>query len=121
MLCPLKLKYPQMIFVYMDDILITTTLDYDLHRRIVHKVLDTLKEHSFFLKPSKCAFKQQCIEYLGLVINGEKLRIESNKLKGIRDWPRKLTSVKQLHTTLGVLGYQRPFIPSFAQIAYPLT
>ena len=87
MLRPLKLKYPLMILVYMDDILIATTLDYDLHCRIVHEVLDTLEEHSFFLKPSKCAFEQQCIEYLGLVIDGEKLCIESNKLKGIRDWP----------------------------------
>ena len=56
-----------------------------------------------------------------MVIDGEKLRIESNKLKGIREWPRKLTSLKQLRTTLGILGYQRPFIPGFAQITYPLT
>ena len=32
---PLKLKYPYMIFVYMDDILIATPNDPALHRQIV--------------------------------------------------------------------------------------
>ena len=40
---PLKLKYPYMIFVYMDDILITTPNDPALHRQIVHDVLDLLE------------------------------------------------------------------------------
>jgi Reverse transcriptase (RNA-dependent DNA polymerase) len=30
--CPLKDKYPGMLFIYMDDILITTTDDLPLHR-----------------------------------------------------------------------------------------
>ena len=40
---PLKLKYPYMIFVYMDDILIATPNDPALHRQIVHDVLDLLE------------------------------------------------------------------------------
>ena len=30
-------------------------------------------------------------------------------------------NVKQLRSTLGVLGYQCPFIPGFASLAHPLT
>ena len=41
-------------------------------------------------------------------------------MAGIRDWPRQLKDVKQVHSTLGVLGYQRPFIKNFAAIARPL-
>jgi Reverse transcriptase (RNA-dependent DNA polymerase) len=32
-------KYLGMVFVYMDDILVVTTMDKALHRQIVHKVL----------------------------------------------------------------------------------
>jgi len=39
---------------------------------------------------------------------------------GISEWPRTLTSVRQVQKTMGVLGYQRPFIPGFAAIARPI-
>jgi RNase H-like domain found in reverse transcriptase len=49
------------------------------------------------------------------------IRIDPTKQNGLAAWPRRLTSVKQVHSTLGVLGYQRPFIRGFAQLARPLT
>jgi Reverse transcriptase (RNA-dependent DNA polymerase) len=61
-------KYPGMIFIYMDDILMATIKDYNLHRQLVHEVLDLLEEESFFLKPAKCKFEQQSIDYLGIVV-----------------------------------------------------
>jgi Reverse transcriptase (RNA-dependent DNA polymerase) len=64
----LRNKYPGMIFVYMDDILIAMTKDYALHRQVVHEVLETLEKESFFLKPAKCKFEQESIDYLGIVV-----------------------------------------------------
>ena len=93
---PLKLKYPYMIFVYMDDILIATPNDPALHRQIVHDVLDLLEQESFFLKPQKCAFEQSRVEYLGLLLDGETLRIDPSKIAGIAKWPRVLKSVKEV-------------------------
>jgi hypothetical protein len=49
-------KYPRCIFVYMDDILITTPDDEELHAAIVNEVLDMLAVEDFFLKLSKCSF-----------------------------------------------------------------
>jgi RNase H-like domain found in reverse transcriptase/Reverse transcriptase (RNA-dependent DNA polymerase) len=117
----LKDKYPGMVFVYMDDILITTIKDYVLHRQLVHEVLDILEEESFFLKPAKCKFKQESIDYLGIVVTKGTVRIDPTKQNGLAAWPRRLTSVKQVHSTLGVLGYQRPFICGFAHLARPIT
>jgi RNase H-like domain found in reverse transcriptase/Reverse transcriptase (RNA-dependent DNA polymerase) len=117
----LRNKYPGMIFVYMDDILITTTKDYTLHRQVVHEVLETLERESFFLKPAKCKFEQESIDYLGIVVTKGTIRIDPTKQNGLAAWPRRLTSVKQVCSTLGVLGYQRPFIRGFAQLARPLT
>jgi Reverse transcriptase (RNA-dependent DNA polymerase)/RNase H-like domain found in reverse transcriptase len=114
-------KYPSMIFVYMDDILIAMPKDYVLHRQLVHEVLEVLEEESFFLKLAKCKFKQESIDYLGIVVMKGTVRIDPTKQNGLAAWPCRLTSVKQVHSTLGVLGYQRPFIRGFTQLARPLT
>jgi Reverse transcriptase (RNA-dependent DNA polymerase) len=113
----LRNQYPGMVFVYMDDILIATIDDLPLHRRIVHEVLDLLEKESFFLKPSKCKFEQKSINYLGIVVRDRKVRIDPTKQNGLAAWPQTLSLVKQVHSTLGVLGYQRPFIPGFAHLA----
>ena len=52
----LKNKYPGCIFVYMDDILIVTPDDEELHMEIVNVVLKMLAVKDFFLKLSKCSF-----------------------------------------------------------------
>jgi len=114
-------KYPTELFVYMDDILIATGGDLLQHQQIVHEVLDLLEEESYFLKPSKCVFEQPQIEYLGIIVNGDHIKIDPVKADGLRDWPRDLKTLKEVRSALGVLGYQRPFIPNFANIAQPLT
>ena len=114
-------KYPTELFVYMDDILIATKDNTPQHCKIVNTVLLLLSKESYFLWPSKCVFEQQHIEYLGIVIDGDKLSIDPTKADSIWDWPRILKTVKEVHSVLGVLGYQRPFIPNYADIAWPLT
>lgn len=114
-------KYPTELFVYMDDILIATQNDLTHHRQIVDEVFKLLACESYFLRPSKCVFEQACIEYLRLVVDGGQLTIDPMKANGLKNWPSKLTKVKQVRSVLGVLGYQRAFIPNYATIAKPLT
>jgi RNase H-like domain found in reverse transcriptase len=109
-----------MLFVYMDDILIATADDFPLHRHIVHDVLDLLEAESFFLKPSKCKFEHSSIDYLGIVVSNGAISIDPTKHDRLATWPEQLATVKQVHSTLGVFGYQRPFIRGFADIAKPL-
>ncbi len=45
----MKMCYPTKLFIYMDDILITTNNNHTRHRQIVHEVLDKLEEESYFL------------------------------------------------------------------------
>jgi Reverse transcriptase (RNA-dependent DNA polymerase) len=110
-------KYPGMVFVYMDDILIITSMNHALHRKIVYQVLELLEEESFFLKPSKCKFKQTTIDYLGIVVSKETVRIDPTRQNSIAAWLRWLTSIKQVRSMLGMLGYQCPFIPGFTHLA----
>ena len=110
-----------MIHAYMDDILISTPHDLTLHRRIVHDVLNALEAASFYLQVAKCVFEATHIEYLGLLIDGNTLKIDPTKLKGIQEWPETLKTLKQVWSFLGVVGYHRPWIEGFAHIACPLT
>jgi len=63
---------------------------------------------------------QPQITLLGWLVTGEGLCIDPSKVTGISEWPRTLTSVRQVQKTMGVLGYQRPFIHDFAKIAKPI-
>ncbi len=113
----MKMHYPTELFIYMDDILIATSDNPICHRQIVHEVLDKLEEESYFLQLAKCEFKKEKVNYLGVVISQERIHIDPIKVEGLRNWPRKLSTLKQVRSTLGILGYQRPFILGFAHIA----
>ena len=47
--------------------------------------------------------------------------MDPSKAAGLSLWLWTLKNIKELRRTLGVLGYQRPFIRGYAQIAKPLT
>lgn len=83
-------------------------------------MLELLAQESYFLRPSKCKFEKTHIKYLGLVVDGETLTIDPKKVDGLHNWPQELKTVKEVRSVLGVLGYQRPFIPHYADIARPL-
>ena len=110
-----------MVQAYMDDILISTPLGLELHRKIVHDILDTLEATSFYLQVTKCIFEVTCIEYLGLLIDGETLQIDPTKLKGIQEWPENLKTLKEVWSFLGVVGYHCPWIEELTYITQPLT
>ena len=70
----------------MDDILLfTSTLEE--HHRVVLEVLATLQRYKLFLKPEKCKFEQTQIEYLGLVISENRVKMDPVKIKGVKEWP----------------------------------
>jgi RNase H-like domain found in reverse transcriptase/Reverse transcriptase (RNA-dependent DNA polymerase) len=118
---PVYNKYPDCCFGYMDDFLIATKNDLAFHQEVVCAVLQQLEEHSLFLKLSKCEFEQPAIEYLGVYVKDGTIHIDPMKRNGLADWPCCLSTVKQVRSTLGILSYQRPFIPHFAHITKPLT
>ena len=47
--------------------------------------------------------------------------MDLKKADRLHNWPHTLSTVKEVRSVLGVLGYQRPFIPHYADIARPLT
>jgi hypothetical protein len=82
-------------------------------------VLDILKQHDLYLKPEKCAFEQEEIDYLGVIVGQGTLKMDPKKIQGIADWspPTMVTKVWQF---LGFTGYYCYFIPNYSKIARPL-
>ena len=112
----LKNKYPGCIFVYMDDILIATPDDEELHVEIVNAVLDMLAAEDFFLKLSKCSFHQRTVDYLGIRIEGGIICIDPTKCNGLATWKEVLDDMHDVRSTLGLFGYNCPFIKGYAHI-----
>lgn len=85
MLHPLLLKYHHNLFDYINDLLITTTSNLELHHKITDDLLNLFTQESYFLGPAKCEFKRTHVKYLGLVVDGETLTIDPKKADGLHN------------------------------------
>ena len=59
------------LIIYMDDILIFSIDTNDHHKR-TKQILELLEENHLFLKPSKCTFDADEVEYLGMTAGKHK-------------------------------------------------
>jgi hypothetical protein len=84
---------------YMDDILIAATTKEELEERTL-RVLEKLEKNDLYLKPEKCEFCKEEIEYLGFIIAEGKIMMDPKKVAGIADWPVP-TTLRQLRSFLG--------------------
>ena len=115
------------LLVYMDDIAIHSKKcpmemeeqHHQWHKIYVHHVLDKLEKHDLYLKPEKCAFEKDKIDYLGVIIGNSTVKMDPLKLKGVVDWP-KLKMPTEIRQFLGFTGYYQYFILKYSKIAQPL-
>jgi hypothetical protein len=68
------------VAAYLDGIMIYTQRGTN-HTAAVTGVLEILGRHNLWLKPEKCEFSRPEVEYLGLVISCNWIRMDSNKFK----------------------------------------
>lgn len=107
------------VLVFFDDILIYSST-WPMHLSHLESVLQTLQQHSLFVKFSKCSFGLLEVEYLGHIVSGSGVSMDKSKIQAVLDWSRPM-NIKQLRGFLGLTGYYRKFIRSYAAIALPLT
>jgi hypothetical protein len=88
------------VMVFMDDILIYSHTLHE-HELLLQQVFQTLNQHKFFIKRTKCTFAQSSIEYLGHVISAQGVSTEPSKVAAVKNWPIP-KNVKQLRGFLGL-------------------
>jgi len=76
------------------------------HDEIVAEVIRRLEENDLYVKPEKCKWKVREVEFLGVIIGLEEIKMEKEKVKGVLEW---LTPkcVKDVQKFLGLANYYR--------------
>ena len=107
------------LVVHIDDLLVFSKDD-ESHHRHLETVLQRLKEHEFYVSPKKCEFFKEEMDFLGLLIGKNGIKVNPKKVEILRTWP-KPSSITDLSSFLGLLQFFRRFIPNFCEVAAPLT
>ena len=107
------------VVVYMDDIAVYGATKEEVRKKFI-EVLELLRQNSLYLKPSKCFFYVESINFLGYVVSEKGLEMQSAKVEAVRDWPVP-TDVKGIQRFLGFANFYRKFIQDYAKLTKPLT
>ena len=106
------------VAVFIDDVIVGTEME-EGHDELVAEVIKRLEENDLYVKPEKCKWKVREVEFLGVIIGPEGIKMEKEKVKGILEWPTP-KCVKDVQKFLGLANYYRRFIEGFATVARPL-
>ena len=106
------------VVVYIDDILILGK-SFEEHLHLVERVLATLSEYGMKIKLHKCEWFKTEVQFLGHIVNRNGVRKCPEYVESVRSFPKPET-VKQLRSFLGLVNFQRKFIPNCSLISKPL-
>ena len=81
--------------------------------------LKKLKHHGFTLRADKCKFFRTKVKLLGHMVTGQGVAPCPEITNKVEEF-RNFTTVKQMQSFLGLVGYYRQYIPAFAQVTTPL-
>jgi hypothetical protein len=91
--------------------------DHEEHLRLV---LQKLRNNQFYAKYGKCEFWIDEVPFLGYIIFNGGIPMDPAKVKEIVAWSIP-TTVTEIRSFWGLVGYYRRFIEGFSKIAKPMT
>ena len=107
------------LVIYLDDLLIFSKSS-ECHIKHVSIVLQKLLDNSLYLKPEKCSFHADRVEFLGYEISPNGVSMSPSKISSIREWPIP-RSIKEVQAFLGFANFYRRFVPKYSHVTNPLT
>ena len=107
------------VVIYIDDVLMMSTTFED-HLLLVEKVLATLSNAGMKIKLNKCQWFNSEVTFLGHIVGKEGLRKADQYIADVQKFAKPDT-VKDLRSFLGLVNFQRKFIPNCSMLSRPLT
>ena len=104
--------------VYLDDIIILGK-DFNDHFSNIQSVFQRIRDAGLKLKPTKCMFFQEKVDYLGHIVSRSGVSVDPTKVDKIKNWPMPKTS-REVQQYLGLANYYQRFVKGFSDIARPL-
>ena len=104
---------------YWDDILVHSST-WEEHLEALTKLFKRLAQANMTIRPSKCIFGVENVEFLGHQLHQGLIGLNEDNVNKIKSAPRP-TNKKQVCSLMGLAGYYRDFIPTFALITAPLS
>ena len=93
------------VVVYIDDLMIfMKTENQAEHNKIVLEVLRRLEENDLFVKPEKCTFRATEVDFLGMIVRCDRIKMDQEKVKAILEWPEP-KMVKGVRSFLGLANF----------------
>jgi len=74
------------VAAFINDVIVGTETEKG-HDELVAEVIRRLEENDLYVKPEKCKWKVKEVEFLGVVIGLEGMKIEEGKVKEVLEWP----------------------------------
>ena len=106
------------VIVYIDDINVYAET-FEEHNRLLKEVLRRIRTAHMRIKPSKCFIAMRKIAYLGFIIDKQNVKIDPEKVIAVVNYPRP-TDKTEVKAFLGLTGFLRRFIRSYAEVTAPL-
>ena len=103
---------------FIDDVIVRTE-GKKRHDEVVEEVVKMLVENDLYVKLEKCRWNIREVEFLGVVIGLDRIKIEEEKAKDVQD-QLILKEVKDVQKFLGIANYYWQFIKDFTVIARQL-
>ena len=104
--------------VYLDDIIVMGRT-FEEHLSNLDSVFARIREAGMKIKPAKCVFLREKVQYLGHIVSKDGIEADPDKLRKVQCWPTP-RNVREVQQFLGLANYYRRFIRNFAEVARPL-
>jgi hypothetical protein len=115
----LRAHLDKTVVAYLDDILVySKTLEE--HITYVMEVLECLKQVDLQLKPKKCEWHKEEVEFLGFIVGRNGVKMSLTKIAVVKLW-KTPTTVKQIQEFLGFVNFNWRFIKDYLKKALLLT
>ena len=88
---------------FIDNVLVATETVKE-HNKIVEEVLRHIEENNFYVKLEKYVQKVQEVEFLGVILGPDRIKMEKKKVKAVLEWLAS-RNVKDIQKFLGLVNY----------------